>query len=262
MFFLKISTFVALIAVVMAPSVAFSSEDADAFAVRFHAAVTAVDTNAVGKALAALEETWKENPELYLQIALRILKAPHSDAKDEFTANTLTGLCSMVFSKKCPGEDKKLSTAYYNLKSEIALTCFGMDAIRNDKASLIDVADFIGEIRSCRIPDYRNRGTARPGLDILLQAGISDANNAHLMTNPVQIKAYAKAVEDNKQDMLMNDLQLSLFRADRLLSFHLLRACSRLSGSNNIEAGFYDDISRRAKLTNDEIKSLQGTEQP
>ena len=116
------------------------------------------------------------------------------------------------------------------------------------------IAMFVGEMRANMIPDYVNRGTSRPGLEILEQAGVSDAR---ALTEPAQIEAYEKAVKANEEDLLMNELQLTLCRNDRIMTFHLLHNCTRIDGGDSDSKEFINSVIKNARLSEKEAKKLR-----
>jgi hypothetical protein len=216
-------------------------------------AVSSHDTNGVASSIRDVEKLWEQTPDEYLRVTSQAIRAIWANPDNDMAQKTLTVLFTNVFAKTCPGDSKSQAIMYFDAKREISLSCLGADAIRGDKASLLALASFIGEIRSHRIPDYANKGTSRPGLDILAAAGVNDAR---LLSNPVHIQAYAEAVKANEELLLMNNLQSSLLRADKILTFHLIHLCSNFSGDSSENTKFHDSIIKNAHLTDAEARKL------
>lgn len=63
-----------------------------------------------------------------------------------------------------------------------------------DSERLLMIANFLGELRSLRIPNYQNGGGSHPALMILFNAGVQEA--ADLPTEALK-EAYAEAVKKN-----------------------------------------------------------------
>ncbi len=204
------------------------------------------------QSLSEMENLWPQNPEAYFRSAnhaARILGGAltNSDAKQ-----SLTNLFDRILDKKSPANDEQ-AIAYFDLKSKIILYYFNFNEVRNDKSRLLAIAGFIGEVRSRMIPNYANQGTGYPGREILRQAGVMHANS---ITNAVLKQAYEKAVIDNKQDLIMNDLQRTLRNAD--ISFHLLHNCSRVSSADPKNENFFKEIISSAHLSKEEGRKIGG----
>jgi hypothetical protein len=238
---------------------AYSQVTRDNLAPAIEKAVASHDTNGLYRAIDAVEKLWTQAPGEYLRVTSQTVQTLLTDPDNDTAQKTLTALFTNVFEKVSPIGNKRQSIVYFDLKREISLFYFGMEATRGDKARLLALASFIGEIRSHIIPDYANKGTSRPGLDILDAAGISDAR---LLSNPAHIQAYAEAVKANEEALLMNDLQLSLFRANRILTFHLMHSCVRFSNNVPENAQFRDCIIKNARLSGDEAQKFNRTGSP
>jgi hypothetical protein len=89
----------------------------------------------------------------------------------------------------------------------------------------------------------------------LRQAGV---NNAASLKDASMRDAYDKAVKENARDLIMNELQLSLFRSNQVLTFHLLQCCSRIPFADENNRTFFDGIIYNARLTDKEVQRLSG----
>ena len=146
------------------------------------------------------------------------------------------------------------ATSCFDLKLEMVQCCSGSELVKTNQDSLLAIAKFIGEVRSRKIPNYRNGGTARPGRAILQKEGVWDAN---LLTNSADKEAYEKAVENNQLDMRMNSLQLSLFKADRIATLYLLQYCSEVSLSDPQRNELMLRIAAAAHFNDEEQKKMK-----
>jgi hypothetical protein len=215
-------------------------------------AVISNDVQAIIHTLPDIEQLWPQEPATYFRTAWKAAEVLGGAQANPEAKRSLLTLFANVFQKACPTNNAQ-AVSCFDMKSKTILYFFNFDEFRNDKSQMIAVARFIGEVRSIIIPNYRNRGTGWPGHEILQQAGVMNAN---AITNPVLKEVYKKAVEDNKDDLIMNDLQSSLRSVNWSITFQLLHNCSRFSSGAQRDDDFIKEIVSSAKLTEDETKKL------
>jgi hypothetical protein len=233
---------------------AYSQIDIEMLSASIEKAASAHDTSAVSSAIGDVEDLWPHAPDAYLEVVSQAVRVLQRHPDNSMLREALAELFKQVFDEKtCPVDNNRQSITYFDLKREIALSYFGMDATRNDKTRLRALAGFIGEIRSHIILDYTNKGTSRPGMDILDEAGVSDAR---LLSDAEQLQAYREAVKENEEHLVMNELQSTLLRADRILTFHLIHSCSRFSSTDPADNEFRRSIAREARLSENEERAL------
>lgn len=119
---------------------------------------------------------------------------------------------------RCPEGDLNLALAYFSVKKDVLLSCFAFSDFYESPANRASLLGFLSEIKKWKIPDYRLRGTANPGRDVLIRAGVPSREQ---LTNAVQISEYNQAVRVNGEQLVMNDLQLLLGRIDCILRFQM-----------------------------------------
>jgi hypothetical protein len=127
--------------------------------------------------------------------------------------------------------------------------------VRYDKQRLVALAKFIGEIRSRRIPNYRNgvRGMPPAAKQVLDEAKVG----MHVdRLTPDQKQAFDKATEEGRQARLMDTLQRELFSADTVLTLFLLESCSQFPSADPANATFLKQVADAARLTDEERKRL------
>lgn len=118
----------------------------------------------------------------------------------------------------CPTGDLRIAARYFSVKRDVLLSCFNYNEIYADEANADRLRMFWAEIMARRIPDYKFQGTSRPGLDILMGAGVWSRDQ---LTNETQKAAYDAAVRENDNKLRMNELQQVLDRAVRILGFQM-----------------------------------------
>jgi hypothetical protein len=157
-----------------------------------------------------------------------------------------------VIEKKAPAETDA-ATEYFRLKDKIIRGYFNLEEVRANKARLLMAADFLGEIRSKRIPGYKNLGTNQPGRRILMEAGVMEPAK---LSDPKQKAAYEMAIKQNVADMKMNRLQLALSSADTSLLFSLKVYLKEFPPKNTENRDLYKELFSRARLTKAESEEL------
>jgi hypothetical protein len=212
---------------------------------------SAEDIRGLIASLPNLESLWKENPVAYLEAVKvdvqALIKSGNPDAKNA----ALSALPNLI-AKTCP-KDTATAASYIRIKSTTIENYFNYNEVRADKERLLMIANFLGEVRSLRIPDYQNGGGPHPALMILYNAEVREA--ADLPTEALK-KAYADAVKKDKEDVIMNDLQGFLSSADYGLTSSLIIYGKEFSVKDPANRQFYQELAKRAKLTEEEIKTL------
>lgn len=212
---------------------------------------SAGDIRGLIDSLPNLENLWKEDPVSYME-ALRInLRALIASGTPEAKNAALSAFPNLI-AKSCPA-DTASATIYIRNKFTTVSNYFNFNEVRADKERLLMVADFLSEVRSLRIPDYQNQGTNLPGREILAEAGVREA--ADLPTQ-AQKNAYSAAVKKNEDDAKMNELQTALSSADYGLTSTLVTYGKGFSVKDPANREFYQELAERAKLTEEEIKTL------
>jgi len=129
----------------------------------------------------------------------------------------------------------------------MVLGCLDYEGIRNDKFQWLAIAQFLGEIRSKIIPNYKK------------QSGwISMVSG-----DPAEEAAIQKAIEENKRHAITDSFQSELQQAnDRLSplfqhdSFFQRGGCPFIQPGQPVDTNFIHQISTAAHLTDAEKQSL------
>ena len=241
-----------VLACIMLATTCYSDAKANSANQKVAEAVASGNVQAVIASLPAIEDMWPQSVEQYFRSAENAARFLGGEGDDLAIQQALDKLFAEVLAKRCPSDDDLVqATAYFDRKQEVVFYSFGFERMRYGKSHLLAVSRFLGEVRDRRIPNYQNRGTARPGLDILDEAGVFEASS---LTNPAQIQAYEKANMDNIRDMQMNELKLSLMRADRGVTSKLLYSCSQLRYEGKLDEEFADAVANNAHLSAEERK--------
>jgi hypothetical protein len=212
---------------------------------------SAGDIRGLIDSLPNLEPLWNEDPVAYMEAVKvdvqALIKSGNPDAK-----NAALSALPKLIAKTCP-KDTATAASYIWFKYTTLGSYFNFNEVRADKERLLMIAKFLGEVRSLRIPGYQNGGGPHPALMILYNANVRGA--ADLPTEALK-KAYADAVQKDKEDVKMNALQSALSSADYGLTSSLIIYGKFFSVKDPANRQFYQELAKYAKLTEEEIKTL------
>jgi hypothetical protein len=232
-----------------------SGTDLDRMSVELLNAIRSGDTQAVNRTVVEVEKRWLDSPEGYFRFVRQVNQVLAGELESSAAKQCLARIFDSVSEKKKPGVSTQQDVVYFEQKSQTYLAFLDHEEIRKDKSCLLELARYVGEVRASMIPDYVNRGTSRPGLEILEQAGVNDVR---ALTGDTQVKAYEKAVKTNKEDLLMNELQSSLRRYDKILTFHLVHASAHFSRADFNDKEFRNNVIKASRLSEKEASKLRG----
>ncbi len=197
------------------------------------------NVQALSRILPEIEQMWPKHPATYVkcvnQAACLLGRAStNSDAR-----RSLLNLFRSMMRKGCPTNAEE-ATVWVGTKRDTILYYLNFEEIRSDKERWIDIAGFIGEVRSAVIPNYGNKGFVNP-------PGVMDPSPRRVL----------EAIEQNERNKLTDKFQMGLRNANSILTFHLLHHCRRLASADPRRAEFIQRITSTARLTDDERRKLQ-----
>jgi hypothetical protein len=216
------------------------------------AAAISNDVYGVLQALPAMEKLWPQEPVLYFQAAQPVAEVLAAASSNMVVRQALWDLFDRLLEKTCPTNNEQAAACFGQKKVTIAWF-FNFKEVRYDRARLVQVAGFLGEIRSRRISNYQNRGGGGARREILRQALVRDPSQL----SPEMQDSYAKAVEADRQDQIMDRLQNVLFSANGAFTSKILYCSSYLLEANagfnaHQNAEFIEQLVAAAHLTDDE----------
>ena len=195
-----------------------------------------------------IEQLWPGQPEQYFETAKQLENGLEHFTEILSARQSMVDLFTNVALKAFPS-DPGLAATFVERERDFILESLNFETMRKEKATYQAMAHLLGEIRSQEIPNYVPRGTSRPGLDILIQAGVMDPKQ---ITDPNLTQQLADAEAANKRDLVMNTLQASLAASDRILSFHLLHARFWTRANPAIDGQFVNAVTIEGHLTPEE----------
>lgn len=214
------------------------------------ATTVSYDVETARRDIQVVEASWDRGYDAYFQEALSLLDKVGQDASDPGFSHVARELMRNVTSKVCP---TNIEDAYPYVQKKYRLVCRLLDipVVHNDKAMLLFVARFVGEVRSQRIPGYVPRASRAPTVHILNRAGVRDPSG---LTNDVDRIAYARALEENRRNLLMNQYQVRLRGCDMgTILVHTYRRLAALQGPDPALAAQLAEIARLTPVEQDEM---------
>jgi hypothetical protein len=224
---------------------------------------TSGDADKILGVLPDVENLWPQQPEAYFQCmkdfasTLRGMSSQNPEAKQ-----ALLVVYEHTLQKPCP-DDLETATACLEPKWAVTMTCLDVVDQNRQKPLVIDLAKFIGEVRSRMIAGYFTTiPKQRPdeAEAILKQA---EVKNPNYLTDVKSAGAYERAMEDYQQNLsLTNKLQVTLLKVDRTLSMRLFQLCFHFLSEDPQNAGFLTEVASAAHLTEVEQQHLAAIHMP
>jgi hypothetical protein len=205
--------------------------------------------------LPEVEQLWPREPQGYyeaLHTAARTLEPVWRT--NPGAQRALNSVFTNALQKSCPsGMEAELSCL--EAKWNIAMVSINMIIESGQPATVSALAQYLGEVRQRKIPNYTNRATKQPpaAKAVLDRAGVFDPASLKKAEDRAE---YEKVMEENRRELHMNDVQSLLWRIDQALTSRLLQACARFSSSDGKNAAFLDQVASAARLTAAERKGL------
>jgi hypothetical protein len=212
----------------------------------------AQDIHGLIDALPELELLWKQEPLAYLE-AVKVSVQALITSSDPEAIKAALDLFPSIINKTCP-PDTEAASIYFSLKYNIIRNCFNLIEVRENQQRFLVSADFLSEVRSQRIPDYRSRVIQHPGREILKAAKVYDVDD---LPTEAHKEAYIKAIAQNKEEQNMQSLQHILSSMDRTFTDTLIESGQRLPLPKAEKQEFHRELAKRAKLTAEEQKKLE-----
>ena len=238
-----------LVAWVVSASISYAGNVTNPVDVQLSEAASRRDTGAVIGLLPQIEKLWPGQPQTYfetLQKAATILE-PGWRA-NAGVQGALASTFTNALQKQC-SSDAELSCL--EGKWNLAMVGINMVIESPQPATLSALAQFLGNVRQRRIPNYTNRGSKVPpdARAILDRAGVFNPSS---LKSAEDRAAYERAMEQNRRDLHMNDVQSLLWRIDQALTSRLIQACKQLSSSDGKHKALLNEVATSARLTESE----------
>jgi len=192
----------------------------------------------ITNALSAIEKFWPQQPELYFRSMNEVARRTVSgltNAPDTRQA-LRAAFTNMIQKTILTNEDE---TPALRLKRDAILGCLGLDEIRNDTATWLAIAKYIGELRSRIITDYKKKGFANP-------PGLMGGS-------PEKVQ---QIIQKNERNKAIDRLQQELRQTDRILTLFLLHNAGRLVGDADKRKAYIQEIKSLAHLREEEQLQL------
>jgi hypothetical protein len=199
-------------------------------------AKTSNTVETVMRVLPEVEKLWPGQPETYFQSAKEAAGVLVGAVRKSDARNELLNLWTNVLQKPMPAEEKQVITCL-EMKWDTILVYLNLEEFRSSKTRWLEIAKFIGEIRSRIIPSYSNRATLNPAV------GPGDG-----------LEKARVAIKENERNKIMDRLQQELRVKDwELISYFRLNIPARLHKDDQ----FIKAASSAARLTKEEVDALK-----
>ena len=129
-----------------------------------------------------------------------------------------------------------------------------VETIRSSTDYYLMVADFLTEIRSRKIKDYRNQFAEKTNVQLLRSAGITETN---IPLTDTQKKSILRVKIEDKEKEEMDRLQKSIITLEKGIIDSLVVSVPSVNLPKEKKVKFYREIIERAKLTIEEQHKLE-----
>ena len=204
--------------------------------------------------LPELEVLWMEDPKGYLH-AMSVNLEPLIRSKDPNAIKAALVALPLVVEKKCPPETGRASF-YFSVKNDIIGTFREIDSVRASSEYYLMVADFLNEIRSKKIQDYRNQRVEITLDELLKRAGITNRKSPRTKE---QVEALARIQAELKEHDDMDRLQLSIRTLELNITNSLIACAPNVDLPPAKKLEFFQELANRTKMTSEERKRLESS---
>jgi len=197
------------------------------------------DVQGIIRSLPQIETLWPLDPEAYIRSVNQAANLLGAASNSADARQALVKVFEAMMQKSCPSTAPQ-AICWVRLKCDAILNYLNFQQIRTNEQSWLEIAKFIGEMRSQTIPNYRNEG-------FLHAPGVLDQS-------PQRAR---DALEKNERNKIADNLQQLLRTKSTILTFHLLHNCSRLGCRDPKRGEFVQQIVSSAHLSGDEQRQLR-----
>jgi len=196
---------------------------------------------AVIQTLPDVEKLWPQNPDAYLKSINQAVRALDSQLNSSGDATqAFANMFVKIMQKSCPTNEAD-AASWVSQKREMVFFCMVHDQIGHDKSNWLAVAQFLGEIRAKKIPNYVNQ----------------EMNISIAAPTPAEQLELQKELADNERKKITDNFQSELLQADSTLTFLIQHACPFTQPNQPVDTNFINQVTSAAHLTDAESQKLQ-----
>lgn len=192
------------------------------------------DIETVILCLPDVEKLWPQQPEIYFRSAKEVAGVLTGAIGKTGSKQALTSMWTNVLDKPLPNDEQKAVTCL-ELKWQTICLYLNLEEFIGSKSRWVDIAKFIGEIRSRIIPNYKNQG----------------AMISVLSHEPQQLQ---KLIEENERKKTTDNFQHELRMRNWEFSSVLVE---KIPVSFRNDTKFIANVSSAAHFTKEEINRLK-----
>ena len=199
-----------------------------------------------------VEDTWMHDPSSYFRCAVTAGTAIAASTNDQVRA-AIGQIYANIISKTGPTNDAKTALNYFEDKSRTIGDYLWLLGKKPGREAYMGVAQFLGEVRSLRVPGYSNQFSRYPQQDALRELNVASVD---ALTNEIARGTFTNLVARNIAKGEMDKLQRKLKSLDKSLTFQLLHTCPRVARADSDYADFIRRIGAAAHLSDEEVAKL------
>jgi hypothetical protein len=195
------------------------------------------DLHRVIQSLSEIEKLWPQKPEEYFKSVKAAVGILGVSLNEPAAGRALSETWTNVFRKKLPQEDSR-GLACLNLKTDVIFNYRNYEGYIYNRNRWVDIARFIGEIRSREIPNYHWQSYM-----------VSRSDEAAYWT--------PERIAEHERFAIADHFQAALIHTSSLLTVYLLEMrFKEFADYRPGDTNFIQSLLVSAHLTPDEIKSL------
>jgi|GEM_PF-2220798 len=214
----------------------------------------AKDMQGLIRTLPELEVLWKDDPKGYLH-AMSVNLWTLTRSKDPSAIKATLAALPLVVEKKCPPVTGD-ALFYVSAKDSMLSTYLNIDSMRANAEYYLIIADFLTEIRSKKIQDYRNQRVEITLDELLKRAGITNRKSPRTKE---QVEALARIQAELKEHDDMDRLQLSIRTLELNITNSLIACAPNVDLPTAKKLEFFQELANRTKMTSEERKRLESS---
>jgi len=214
-----------------------------------------------------VETLWPDFPKEYFQAIRKMGSLQGRHLTNNVTKNSIKlDYLDHAMDKRPLGDPQK-DWILFEQKDHLALSL--LLSARNDRVRLLKVAQYMGDIRRSRIPNYiyKDENKREDFLDSVISDNSNSNSSVSLFSitgdfedlekvkklNPQQLKIYKKLKARDDANLHMNDLQNYLYLWDRAQKFRYRFFVTYIKRHPK-DQQFIKDLEKAAELTKEEVE--------
>lgn len=204
--------------------------------------LTSNDVQSAVRLLPEVEKLWPQHPKAYFESVQQAIRTFGGAITNPAAKQSLVNVFTNMIQKPLP-EDNGEAAVCVESKHNAISQCLNYKEIRDNKARWVEIAKFIGEVRSRSIPNYQNRTVMN-----------SIANVGPQELQRIEI--------EHQRNSAMDSLQVNLRSVESGLMWSLQNITGRIPPNKSANTNFFAQVISAAHLNDDEAALFRGKSAP